>query len=234
MSNSENATKTTDTVSVIPFGCMTRYFESDASTMSVEDSTMLAMMYGTKAKLNTKKYTDTLDHEIECVLAMHRLTQFGIRFDSFKGQKVHMGPSLRSCGCNDEHDQVIYAGCKECCITWPDEVPQCECDERFLCDSDFVEVSDGCMHPGDFDQISLDAFWDEHDMCLICLHDHSNGEECKHQPLYSDLCLLHGTGAWDSGNDNSDKMKSMLSKDAALKIKLDERERKRKADEISV
>ena len=233
MSNSENATKTTDTMPVAPFGCMARYFESDASTMSEKDSAMLAMMYDTKAKLTTPKYTELIDHEIECVLAMKRLTDFGIRFDSFKGQKIHMAPSLRNCDTCNEGNKVVHAGCKECCINWSSEVPQCECDERFLCDNELGSYApDGCMHPGEFDQLLLDAFWDEHSMCIICLHDHSNGEECKHQPLYSDLCLLHGTGAWDSRHDNSDKMKSMLSKDAALQIKLDER--KRKADEISV
>ncbi|KAJ1465737.1 hypothetical protein T484DRAFT_1757203 [Baffinella frigidus] len=233
MSTSENPNQTTDSVPAELYGCMARYFDYGPSTMSAQDSAFRSTIHETKAKCTTPKIIGILEDHIGRFDAMHRLTEFGIRFDSFKGQKIHAGPSLRDCdGCNEGNGKVIHAGCKECCITWPEGVPQCGCNERFLCDAEFCDAAPGgCMHPGNFDQLTLDEFWDEHGLCLICLHDNSNGVECKHQPLFADLCLLHGTGAWDSKNDNSEALESLLSRDTKWQIKL---ERKRKADVISV
>ncbi|KAJ1465349.1 hypothetical protein T484DRAFT_1865110 [Baffinella frigidus] len=227
------AAATTDSMPAEPYGCMARYFDYGPSTMSEKDSAFRSTIHETKVKCTTPKIIEILDDHIKRFDAMHRLTEFGIRFDSFKGQKVHTGPCLRMCDCNDG-DLVIHAGCEECCITWPEEVPKCKCDERFMCNAEFCDAAaEGCMHPGRFDQLTLDAFWDEHSMCLICLHEtNSNGVECKHQPLYADLCLLEGTGAWQSSDDHSKALESLLSRDTVLQIKLDER--KRKADVISV
>jgi hypothetical protein len=219
-----------DTMPVESFGCMTKYFCYDASTMSTEDSAMLAMMQDTMTKLTTKKYTDILDRIIKSVFAAHRVAQFGIPFDAFKGQKVHASPGLRDtghCGCDEDHGVVISAGCKECCATWPEDVHQCDC-ERFVCEElHGLFAENGCMHPGDFDQDLLLVTREDFGLCLICLDFESNGMECEHSALFSDLYELRDDPAWISGEDEySDDLKLMMSKDAALQILTDNRKRK--------
>jgi hypothetical protein len=224
-----------DTMPIIPFGCMTTYFDSDASTMSAQDSAMLAMMQDTMTKLTTKKYIDSLKRIIESVFAAHRVAQFGIRFDSFKGQKVHASPGFRDtecCGCDEDHGVVISAGCKECCIAWPEDVHQCNC-ERFVCDElGGLYAENGCIHPGNFDGALLHETREESDICLICLEFESNDMQCGHSALFSDLYDLRDDPAWISGDgEYSDDLKFMMSKDAALQIRFDN---KRKAAMIGV
>jgi hypothetical protein len=199
------------------FGCMEEYNIPNKTKSNVE---MLEAMKKCLKQLKSKKCIRMLSREIDLVNASLRVAQFAFHFNSFKGEKVHAGPAIRTpegnCRC-EGYTHVIHAGCHDCCISWPD-IHVCDCEELLSVDCRKGEYRPGgCLHPGEWDSQTVLETQSEHNLCLICVKFETLETICAHGPLLIDLFLLEAREVYNSCDDYATSLTSLLERDSREK-----------------